>query len=465
MRLIVVMVAMAVTAGCATVRGRAESAFEHERYLEAAELFDQLVIADPADADALAHRDAARDGALAQWKAGYHAAPNAEAAAGELRELLAHRDAWSRAIDVRAEVDQTGMYLTGIVAARTAAAGPLAAEALEHHYEPLLSRADFRARRAVLGAITAGAAEARCGALVPETPYLTWIADRYCAHFGLARTDALPLPELRGGLVVDGSVAGVTDAQRTNLASAVVAAFRASVWFAPGAPTVAARLEGSVAQTVESHEVELAAGWTETVSYTEDEHTQEAYQEPYEDTEQVMVTNQVPCGDTTCPETSWESHSVTKYRTAYRDVTTTVTKYRDEPRVFRYRAMQSTQRDTAALRVHTELADAAVDDDFVERGYDHDVTFAPAGVAPQRPDLLSQGQLVDREQGKLAAAMRAALDARFVAQFCAEASFTAETAARCLYGDPSHPPPGARAALAAVFAGDEPFLSAVIAAR
>jgi len=459
------MVLAVVLAGCATVRGRAESAFEHERYLEAAALFEQVVTANPGDTDAIAHRDASRDGALAQLRVAYHAAPTPEAAAVVLDELLAHRDAWSRSIGIAAEVDQTGMYLTGLVAGRTAATGPLAGEDIVHRHAALLARADFRDRRALLGAITTGAAQARCAALATDTPYLTWLVDRYCGHFGIARGDALPLPELRGGLVVTGEIAGVTDDQRAHLVDALGGAFRGSVWFAPGAPTVAARLEGSVAQTVESHEVELAAGWTETVSYTEDEHTQEAYQEPYEDTEQVMVTNQVPCGDTTCPETSWESHSVTKYRTAYRDVTTSVTKYRDEPRVFRYRAMQSTARDTAGLRVHGELADAAVDDDFVERGYDHDVVFAPAGVAPQRPHLLSFPQLVYREQQRLAAALRGALDAQFVARFCAEASFTPETAARCTYGDPAHPPAPARAALATVVGGDEPYLSAVLSAR
>lgn len=454
------IIVCALLAGCgASLHGQAEAAFEREDYLVAAELFGKLAVS--GDAEAIAKRDVSRDGALAQLKQAYAAAPNPQAALVVLTELLAHRDAWQRSIDVTAEVARTGAYVTDQISTRIASAGPLAAEALEHGYAPLLGRADFRDRHVALDGMIVNGGRDRCAALAPPTPYLTWVVDRYCAHFGVERGDAQPLPGLRRDLAVTTAIAGATDAQETDLARALAGAFHDSIWFAPGAPVVAGHVSGRVGQTVETHPVELTKNWTETVSYQEDEQVQEAYDESYQDLVGEWVT--VPCYEEGCtPSTSYQTHFETKTRTAYRWVTQSVTKYRDEPRVFTFTADQVTASNTDELTLVTPIAAAELADDYQQIAYNHDVTFAPAGVAPSHTAITELPTVVASGQEKLRQRFAAALAQSWVDHYCADAA-APEAAAQCFYGERAHAPAAAHAGLATVLGGDEPFLAAVLA--
>ena len=209
----------------------------------------------------------------------------------------------------------------------------------------------------------------------------------------------------------------------------------------------------------------------------------ESYQEPYDDTETYTEsvpsteyqTNSVPCGDTTCTETTpvtvyhdeTRTRTVTKYRTAYRTVTTPVTKYRDEEREFSYDAIERSGTYTSSLRVHVtgELPEtiATIASSFVQRGDDHDVTNAAAGVAPERANLPTTEAFVAREQARLGVALTAELDARWSATYCARSTYTIEEAATCAYRDASQAPPAAHTALATLLGGDEPFVAPLLA--
>jgi hypothetical protein len=218
------------------------------------------------------------------------------------------------------------------------------------------------------------------------------------------------------------------------------------------------------------------------VPYTEDETSQESYQEPYDDTESYQEqvphteyrTETHPCGDTTCtdthPETVYTSESrtrtVTKYRTAYRSVTKPVTKYRDVPRSFTYEALERTGHYVSAVRVRLDRdVDVAADitGDFVEHGFDHDVTNAAASVSPERANLPTLADFLAREEGRLKDELKTRLDARYGELYCAAKQYTLEEAAACAYLAPGKVPAAVHAALRGAFGADETFLPAVLA--
>jgi hypothetical protein len=434
---------LALLAGCASVRGRADDAFAEGRYLDAAELYDQV-----GDADAIAHRDAARQEALKQLRAAYHTSASPDVAARQLQELLAYRDGWGAVFEVDPEVEQTGMYLTGLVELRT----PLVAESVVAFWRALLSHADFRDARGRLATIVADHARAACAALAPTTPYATWLVDAYCTHFGIARGDALPLPELRGGLAVTGAIAGESDDQTAALHTALARAFRGTPWYGAGAPLEPAAVDGQLAQRTTTRDVTRTKDWVESVPYEDTETYDEPYEESYQDTENYT---EVDSDGNICNRT----RTVTRYRTAYRTATREVTRYRDEARTFVYQAVEYTRHSTAALHVRSALAEAHASSDFTETGDEHDVTFAQAGVVPEQPSLTSEDALAAAGERGLAAELAARLAYRWTQEFCTLSTYAAEDAARCLYGDGPTAPVAAHRVLEALFGPDEPYLA------
>ncbi|MDB4955931.1 MAG: putative lipoprotein [Myxococcales bacterium] len=155
----------------------------------------------------------------------------------------------------------------------------------------------------------------------------------------------------------------------------------------------------------------------------------------------------------------------TKYRTAYRDETNPVTRYRDVPHSFSYEATKRTGRYTSMLHVLVRApdVDAQIESDFANEGFDHDVTFEPAGVVPQRANLMTHAAFALREEVRLRDALRSGLDEQYAKLYCSASTYTLEQAAACAYLDPKRTPPAARAVLAATFGQDEPYLATVIA--
>lgn len=480
--------------GCTTARGRADDAYSHGRYLEAAELYDGLVKKDPKDKGALARRTEARIGALRQQLAVVTQARvggHPELAAVRLEQLLAQRDAWGATIDaadakgLTVEVVAAGSTLEAAVAAITKSVGPLAAEQLAQSSAPLLAHADLASWRNQISENLRAAGTATCASLATRatTPYWGWIVAGYCKHWG-APTKAPPRrANLYVQLVVEGDVGGASEGESARMRAALAAAFKTSVWFAPdGTGELHASLDGKVAASFDAHTVSRTSNWTEQVPYTEYEDVQESYQEPYNDTE--SYTEQVPhteyksesrpCGSSTCtdsvPVTVYSSESrtrtVTKYRTAYRTVSKPVTKYRDEPRSFTYEALERAGHYTSQLRVQLERSapeiTTKVDANFTDRGFDHDVINNAAGVSPQRANLMSLEDFIAREEGRLRDAFRQQLETRYAALYCSSSQYSLEKAAACLYLDPRTAPAPVHAALRAVFGEDEPHLESVL---
>src|SRR5438445_11075077 len=101
-RAAIFLAACAALAGCTTMRGSADSAFDHGDYLKAAELYDRVVAADPNDSDAKALRTSARSAAMRQMLADAQSARRngrVEDANARLAQLLEKRDLWSQGVD------------------------------------------------------------------------------------------------------------------------------------------------------------------------------------------------------------------------------------------------------------------------------------------------------------------------------------------------------------------------------
>lgn len=467
---------MIVLAGCTSLRGKADAAYAHGDYANAAELYDQLVRG--GDQSAIPRRTQAREEELrvelynvqAARAAGYEFI-------GKLALLLDQRDTWQGdgaeplAGGIAFEVAAASAKIGAQVAERTDADGPLAGEDVASHYEKLLAHADFASARTLIQGRLAEVGRARCTrfAAVAATPYWQWLSARYCGHWQTAR-EVPALPDQRDGLVLDGAIVGETDAETSVLRGALADAFKKTAWYAPNAGRgEQGTIDGKVAVHYSSRDVTLTASWTEQVPYTDYETTQESYQEPYDDTEsydeQVPTTEWVACGDTTCPQTVYhtetKTRTVTKYRTAWRDVTTPVTKYRDEPREEDYHAIERSGSYASALHVQVADVSAVVEASSTESGYDHDVTIEPAGVSPSRANLSSHEEYAARVAASLADRLVEQLDAAYVQRFCGLPSFTLEQAAECAYAGAEHVPAAAQTTLAQVLGGEAPFLAKI----
>lgn len=488
--------ALVVVAGCAqSINSRADEAYKKRRYLEAAELYDQVVRTDPKDGKAAAKRTQARTEALRELLAATaraRVAGRLDAATTTLAELLVRRNSWAMKLEGQAakeltvEIVAAGSAIATAVTATATTRGPLSAELLAAHYAPLLAHVDFQNWRGEIEDSVRGVGRTKCDALAPRatTPYWSWIVASYCRHFGGTEVKVMTRPNLRTGLVVEGSIVGIPAEDTSRIRTTLSSAFRDSVWFSPDGPKQAhALLGGKMVATFDSRTVSKTATWTEQVPYTAYEDQQESYQEPYNDQESYQEqvphtenrTETHPCGDTSCtethPETVYSSETryrtVTKYRTAYRTVTKPVTRYRDVPRSFTYAALERSGHYVSALRVRFDRdspeVSAEIKNDSVEHGFDHDVTNTDAGVSPQRANLPALADLTVHEEARLAAEVKVKLDGAYREAYCGGAQFTLEEAAACSYLAPADVPAGVHAAMRGAFGDDEPQLAVILA--
>lgn len=475
--------ALVLAVGCApSVKSQADTAYSKKQYLQAAELYDQVLRADPKDKHALGRRIEARTMVLRELLAATarsRTAGDADGAMAQLAEMLARRDGWGMKVEgelaraLSIEVVASGSAIATAVSNTSNAAGPLSGQAMAQHYAPLLAHVEFANWRREIDDSVHGAARTVCGNLVAKakTPYLTWAIAAYCRHFGLEEPPLLARANLKNKLVVDGALGGVPPDDSARVRDTLAAAFTESVWFAPDAARPGhATLTGRLNAVFDSHTVSRTANWTEQVPYTDYVTEQESYQEPYDDTETYYES--VPHTEYRDgkPETVYQSESrtrtVTKYRTAYRPVTKPVTRYRDVPRSFNYEAIERTGRYTSAVRVRIDRDEpdvmAEINGNFFEHGFDHDVYNAQAGVSPERANLPTLAAFTAAEEQRLRDALRLKLDARWADLYCSAQRFLPEDAATCAYLAPATIPSGAHAALQQVFGPDEALLQTVL---
>ncbi|MBW8772761.1 MAG: hypothetical protein JF590_05665 [Gemmatimonadetes bacterium] len=464
-----------VMAGCTTLRGRADTAYAHGDFMQAAQLYDKLVTDNPGDRELIARRERARAGELGRELSDVQAARYAQLDGehtGRLALLLDQRDSWGGVMPAElqpalaTEVDAAAARISDEATAKLAAAGPLAAQDTVAHYTHLLARADFTQQRGRLHESVSTAGQARCTQLaeVATTPYWSMLADRYCAHFGVIR-DVPQLPEQRTALAIDGAAAGESDDETRALRGALTQAFQKSPWFATnGTGSAHAIVDGTVEVGASSREVTLTATWTEQVSYTDYETQSESYQEPYDDTATYTETVNDPDGTS---HTEVKTRTVTNYRTAYRDVQVPVTKYRDEARSQDYPAIErdATYRSRLRLRSDGGLPEitASVEGADQQHGYDVDATIGAAGVSPSGAHLMTHEQFAAGQHDRLAARFLELLKAEYTRRFCTQPTYTIEEAARCTMAGFGQVPQAARESLGQVLGSETSYLGAVLA--
>lgn len=472
-------------AGCTSLRDRAETAYTRGEYLRAVALYDQILARDPADRAAIARRSDARNAALRRMLAAIERAPP-DAAATQLTTLLDQRDAWRMtpgelavAPRIASAVAATTARLGDRVDDHTRAEHPLVAGALLQRNATLLAHADFAATRDGLRARVTAAGRARCERLAAETAteaYWTWLVDRYCAHWGASPLQVPALPYARSDLVLAGAIAGETAGETAALHATLAGGFRETAWFAPNAAAAATgTVEGLIATAHAAHPIALSKQWSEEVAYTDTETVQVSYEEPYEESESYI--DQVPTteyqGSDSTPTTVYHGElkwrTVTKHRTAYRDEQRSVTKYRTDWHTYDYAATERTSRYASVLALRIDglpepvVARAAIE--FTKSGIDHDVTFTPASIVPQRANLPSHADFATAEHARLRAQLVRTLDERYAKLYCTAAHYSREAAAACAYRDAAHTPPPVRAALRASFGDDEPLLAPLLVRR
>lgn len=489
----------AALSGCGpTMREQARTAYVRGDYLGAVQLYDKILSSAPTDAEAIVRRTEARDAALrvmAQETRSERGAGKLDAAMGKLARALELRDQWRAvpsppvAAALADEVTAASSHIDQQVA-RALTVGPFAAEAESLRHAALLRFGDLTARRERVEAAVRAAGHADCDRLSamtsPQTPYWTWLVDRACAHWGGTRLTVPVLPHQRSGLEVTGGVI-VGETLEVDTANpiatagfldAATAAFRDSLWYSPAAPEkLTGLLDGKLVALFSAEKISVSRDWTEQVPYTADEVVSESYQEPYDDTEtyteQVPYTEyqttQEPCGTTTCTSstpvtvyrTETKTRTVTRHRTAWRDVTQQVTRYRDEPRVFRYEAIDRKGRYASAIRLRFEAPLKQhvpyMLGNYKDSGVDHDARFAPAGVSPERANLMTLGGFLKQEQERYVTFLRDELAGHYQQRFCSASSYTLDAAAACAFRDPKQAPPPVHAALASALGPDEPF--------
>jgi hypothetical protein len=504
--------------GCVTARGRADQSFERADYVAAAEQYDRLLAKDPTDAGLRARRDEARAAGLAALAARARderiagGAPSLAAVGA----LITRRNQWP---------EHAGSWTATTIAEETAAAGVAVAAEIRGRLaaEPLGAEADLAARGAQipaaelaplyadLGREVRAAGQARCKVTAPvdaaAEPYLARLTAAYCAHFGATAAAPPRLPHAVGAVALTGDIRGMTAAQRARLDAALDGWLRASPWYEPGATAAAATVTGAQAASFAARPVTLDAPWTEYISYQVQEPYQESYQEsyresyqePYQESYRESYTERVAhtsyrsesysCGygtsQRTCtrsvPHTDYRSETRyrtayrTKYRTAYRTAYRTkyrtayrtVTRTRSEPRTHHYLATARSGLYTGTWSLALDLGAAPlelrIDAADQRMGYDHDEYFPAAGVEPSRANLDSFDVWSERLLLRLGTELPSRLVAQWGASFCREATYTAETAARCGYA--AVLPAPARGELSRLFGGDVDRVVAAFAPR
>jgi hypothetical protein len=131
---------------------------------------------------------------------------------------------------------------------------------------------------------------------------------------------------------------------------------------------------------------------------------------------------------------------VQQTKTVEYKTTVKVTKYRDVPRTFEYSALRRDveyhfavvaqgllQEQHAPLAVKTERSMTA-------HGYDHNITFEPGGVTPQKFERPNKERWMDSELRGYEQAFYESLMARWQESFCKSPVYGREEAARCARG-------------------------------
>ena len=305
---------------------------------------------------------------------------------------------------------------------------PLTAEAALARRAPLLTSPAFAPTRQASADTIKQAGQQVCerlqASVTPEQPYWGLGVSRYCDHFGVTFA-APPRASAIGSFEVSGQISGVTAAQSAAFRARVVQWLRASLWFDDAGKAVArGSVEGTYTASHKRQSVTLHATYKQKIT--------------------TVTTGSVapPLALPTAPGAvaPVQRYPDSSYSTTTMDQTLP---YDAEEIRGDYALGAAVKIDVgtpAPLTVSVRRAQGI-------KGYDHDVTFEPAGIVPRHDHVPSAAEWFDDQVESMSLKMIWALNRKFIDAHCKRAAFAVDEAARCLAV--GQQPPGALAALAA----------------
>ncbi|MFB1483319.1 hypothetical protein [Corallococcus sp. RDP092CA] len=446
---------------CSTLRGKANDLAEKGRFVEAAEVYVKLVQDEPNNPEYRASLADLRWRGLSQLLTQARQARvegRDEDAERDLEQFFSYKVKWSSKLDggmessLLEEMAGTHQHLRQLIIEPARQGHALTAESHLARKRALLANPEMAPiRRDVEEAVAQGGVET-CAKLKQSlsggAQHWAELVARYCGHYQQPAPRADMFPEALGVPTWQVSVEGISDDVVRYLTTRLSGAFEASPWYSEASPRHAPlTIAGSLSERRISEPVTLTAPWTEQV--------------PYTDHEDRTATAEVPY----TVEESYEEQGVMKKRlvrqtkTVEYKTTVEVTRYRDVSRSFDYHAqLRGVEYHFAVVAQgllqerHAPLAVKA-ERSLAASGYEHDITFEPGGVRPQRferPDKEGwlDGQLRGYEQTFFASLIERWRDA-----YCKAPTFAVEEAARCARGGVELPGPAKLALMDAL--GDD----------
>ncbi len=482
---LVVLLVLGVGTGCTTLRGRADDALAARDYQKAAQLYGRILAENPDDEEAKKQLTRAErgmlDDALDTVAREQQQGHTTEAMNAGLKVLQISDRVHPGTIDeprkqrIAQTVELASSTLRSSIGADATVGRALAARAKREAAADWLARPELGGLGGELDTAIAESGARTCAKATRQAgdaPFTLELVATYCKSFGATMPPWKPRPLVVGAFDIAGSIVGMPAGEQLALQQSLESGAQRSVWFSPASQTHATiEVQGSVSARFTRTPTELTKGWTESVPYQDVETYQAPVRRRYQDTETYTETVPYTAYEngkrTTRYRTVTRTRPVTRYRTDWVTRTRPVTRYRDEARIFRYTATkhEASYHASSVMRVtlgpNLPVVTARDAKESSAYGFEHDSEFAPAGVHPEQPSLLSATAWRAQQRERMALALTRSLDATWIESFCSESITMLEDAARCAHGRPRPMPAAVRLRITELFEDDASLVLAL----
>jgi hypothetical protein len=433
--------------GCLTRYRQANELARAGKFVEAAELFDQLAKENPADPELPALVETAHQRAVEQALGNarrQRLSGDPKSAQEWFARGLSLRERWNLKLNgalestVDDEREDATERLRALVIPLAQKGEALTAQALIVRHGFLLEHAELTALRTELDRLALESGKDSCkrlrAAASAAEPHWTNLVAHYCEHFLADAPRRWPLVETFGAqLRTTVAVSQLSDALAGQLQATVLKPLYEGPWYSPGGTqTGQLAIGGAVALQSRERVVQLQAGWTERVPYIENVTKTFEEQVPVNECEVYEENQTINSVSVKVQKTK----TVTKTKTKKYQKVVPETRWRDVPRSFEYQALQVERSQSYAVRAELIIAgqstaSAGRDTSDALSGYAHDVVFAEANVHPQRPEFPAPEGWLSARGAELAANLAESQADGWRARYCRTGAYDLEAAARC----------------------------------
>ncbi|NOK21534.1 hypothetical protein [Corallococcus carmarthensis] len=440
---------------CTTIRGQANDLAEKGRFVEAAEVYLKLVNDEPNNPEYRASLDDLRWRGLSQLLTQARQARvegRDEDAEANLEQFLAYKVKWNSKLDggmessLLEEMAGTHKHLRQLISEQAKRGNALTAESHLDRKRALLGHPEMAPIRRDMEEAVAQGGVATCEklkhTLAGGAQHWTELVSRYCGHYQQPAPSAAVFPEALGLPTWQASVDGISNDVVQYLMTRLSGAFESTPWFSAASPRHAPlTIAGNLVERSTSQPVELTATWTESVPYTDHEDRTATAEVPYTVEESYEDKGEM------------KKRLVRQTKTVEYKTTVEVTKYRDVSRSFGYQALRRGVEYHFAVVAQGILVDqhaplaVKAEKALSASGYEHNITFEPGGVRPQKFERPNKEGWLDGELRGYEQSFFASLLARWQDSYCKAPAFAIEDAARCARGGAELPGPAKQALL------------------